>query len=245
MYHLDICHLYPDQLHSCGDDGNLTILKKRMEWRGHTLTIHPISLGETLDPSLYDLIFIGSGENHKMLEIISDFNQKKAASIHEIMHQNKVILAIGNGFHLLGHSYQTARMENIELSHLLDFTIRNDHKRSSGDIVIRDHDGLLLTGFENHRAVVQLGPDLLPFAHTLHGIGNNGTDQTEGVRYRNTFGTHLHSPLLADNPVFADKLLTLALQNKYGQIHLSLLDDSLENEARQCILKRYQINDCT
>ena len=51
MYHLDLCHLYPDHLSSYGDAGNLTILKKRMEWRGHSLTIHPVTLDEAIDPS--------------------------------------------------------------------------------------------------------------------------------------------------------------------------------------------------
>ena len=180
-----------------------------------------------------------------MRQLIPDFNTKKAPSLDEAIRQDKVVLAIGNGFHLLGNSYRTTTMESIALSHLLDFTVHSDHKRSRGDIVIRDHNGRILTGFENHRAMVQLGPDLRPFGHTLHGIGNNGADQTEGVHFRNTYGTHLHGPLLSDNPDFADELLTLALQQKYGSIQLISLDDSLENQARQCILDRYRINDDT
>jgi len=38
----------------------------------------------------------------------------------------------------------------------------------------------------------------------------------EGAVYRNTFGTYLHGSLLPKNPHFADHLIKLALQHKYG-----------------------------
>ena len=43
------------------------------------------------------------------------------------------------------------------------------------------------------------------------------------------FGTYLHGSLLPKNPHFADYLISLALEKRYGEkIELSKLDDKLE-----------------
>jgi len=93
--------------------------------------------------------------------------------------------------------------------------------------------GLTLVGFENHGGRTFLGPDARPLARVRSGHGNNGKDGTEGVRYRNTFGTYLHGSLLPKNPAFADMLIALAL----GETELAPLDDSVENAAHQAALK--------
>lgn len=45
------------------------------------------------------------------------------------------------------------------------------------------------------------------------------------------FGTYLHGPLLPKNPAFADYLLRLALRRRFGDVHLSPLDDRWEHAA--------------
>ncbi len=71
-----------------------------------------------------------------------------------------------------------------------------------------------LVGFENHSGKTYLGSGLEPLGKVLVGYGNNGEDKTEGVRYKNIFGTYLHGPLLPKNPDFADLLLQLALKRR-------------------------------
>ncbi len=93
--------------------------------------------------------------------------------------------------------------------------------------------GLTLVGFENHGGRTFLGPDAQPLARVSSGFGNNGKDGTEGVRYRNAFGTYIHGSLLPKNPAFADMLLALAL----GETELAPLDDEIENAAHQAALK--------
>ena len=73
----------------------------------------------------------------------------------------------------------------------------------------------------------------------IKGNGNNGEDGTEGVRYKNTFGTYSHGPVLPKNPQLADLLISIALKNKYGEVNLAPLDDTLEDKARQQVMKLY------
>jgi CobQ-like glutamine amidotransferase family enzyme len=44
-------------------------------------------------------------------------------------------------------------------------------------------------------------------------VGNG--DRTEGVELGGLIGTHLHGPVLAQNPALADALLTRAMQRRY------------------------------
>ena len=65
----------------------------------------------------------------------------------------------------------------------------------------------------------------------LAGFGNNGEDGTEGVHYKNLFGSYSHGPLLPKNPALCDLLLLTALRRKYGVDALDPLDDAAELAA--------------
>ncbi|HEV7127525.1 MAG TPA: hypothetical protein VGN32_08785, partial [Ktedonobacterales bacterium] len=56
---LTLGHLYPDQLNIYGDRGNIITLRQRCAWRGITLRVVAMGLGDVLDPDAYDLLFIG------------------------------------------------------------------------------------------------------------------------------------------------------------------------------------------
>ena len=91
-------------------------------------------------------------------------------------------------------------------------TIYNSAPRSVGEIVIQPSRGGLpiLTGFENHQGLTQLGHEMPALGKVLHGIGN-GFDGQEGVWHGNVFGTYMHGPALARNPELADAVLQCAV----------------------------------
>ena len=68
-----------------------------------------------------------------------------------------------------------------------------------------------LTGFENHQGVTHLGPTARSLARVRFGNGNGTGDGTEGAYNDTVFGTYMHGPVLARNPLIADLLLKLAL----------------------------------
>ena len=72
----------------------------------------------------------------------------------------------------------------------------------------------------------------------LSGSGNNGEDGTEGVRHLNVFGTYSHGPVLPKNPEFADAILRAALERKSPGLALDPIDDTLEHQAHDYMLKR-------
>jgi lipid II isoglutaminyl synthase (glutamine-hydrolysing) len=93
-----------------------------------------------------------------------------------------------------------------------------------------------LAGFENHGGRTYLGAGAQPLAKVIHGFGNDGRSGYEGAQFRNAFGCYLHGPVLPKNPAFADRLISLAIQRRYGDGSLPALDDSLEDRAHRAAL---------
>ena len=101
-------------------------------------------------------------------------------------------------------------------------------------------DGIVV-GFENHSGRTFLGPNVKPLGKIIYGNGNNGTDGYEGAIFKNTFCSYSHGSLLPKNPEFTDYLLTVALRKKYKNfLELPPLDNSLENNAKLCVLNKLQ-----
>ena len=63
----------------------------------------------------------------------------------------------------------------------------------------------------------------------------------EGFYQGQVFATYMHGPLLPKNPDIADFMIVKALQKKHPQIgpdDLSPLDDTLEHQAKNAMLRR-------
>ena len=96
-----------------------------------------------------------------------------------------------------------------------------------------------LVGFENHGGRTYLGKGVKSIGKVVAGFGNNGEDKTEGVVYKNSFGSYFHGPILPKNPHFADHLIAVSLEVKYGkEVALKALDDTLEKKAHVFIANR-------
>ena len=101
-----------------------------------------------------------------------------------------------------------------------------------------DQPGVNIIGFENHSGKTYLQDGVRPMGKVLKGFGNNGEDGTEGVRYKNVYGTYSHGCLLPKNPEVADALLSAALERKTGQGMLPPLPDRFEKQAHDNMERR-------
>ncbi len=215
---LRVAHLYGNLLNTYGDNGNLLVLNYLAKKSDVDFHVDIVSLHDAFDPNAYDFVFFGGGQDYEQKIVAKDLQTKKAALV-EYIENDGILLAICGGYQLLGHYYITANGERIEGIGALDhYTLNQDNQRFIGDIKIynADFDETYL-GFENHNGRTFLGNGEKPLGQVLAGNGNNGEDQTEGVIYRNVFGSYFHGPILARNEHLAKRLLNLALTKKYGQ----------------------------
>lgn len=238
---LRICHLYPDVLDLYGDSGNIICLKKRLEWRGIDVCVTPLPLGKKADLTEFDLFLIGSGQGFEREALYQDLASGKSEEIRAAIDDGKVFLAVGHGYQLLGQYHETARGEKRELIGALDFYSKDGDSRVTGDCLLRlspEDGGGTIVGFENHLGRVYHGSGVRPLGQVISGFGNNGEDRSEGVRWKNVFGTFCHGPLLPKNPQLADHILELALGLRYSSGALAPLDDRLEQTAHKYMENR-------
>lgn len=238
---LNICHLYPDLLNVYGDVGNILILKYRAEKRGIKVNIHNISLNDDFDPENTDILFFGGGQDFEQSIVSSDLKNKKRDSLKEYIENEKVTIAICGGYQLLGNYYMTPSGEKIEGLGILDIYTESGTNRFIGNTVIYNEEfNETYVGFENHSGRTFIN-NLKPLGKCINGFGNNGEDNYEGCIYKNTFCTYFHGSLLSKNPELADRLLTLALNKKYGSVTLEPLNDELELKAKDSIIKKLEM----
>ena len=245
---LRLCHLYPKEMNTYADRGNIIVLKGRLEWRGMKLEITELGQGEKLSAQVakkIDLVYMGGGQDLEQAQISDDIVKLKAPALQEILlGDNKAVgLFVCGGYQLAGHAYATSTKTLYGMGVLGITTIQSDKKRLVGDIQITatlENKELNIIGYENHagRTHILSNSEHLPSASTplgtvVSGYGNNGTDGTEGAITGRTIGTYIHGPLLPKNPALADLLISWGLEHRYGTTpDLSPLDDSFSELAR-------------
>jgi lipid II isoglutaminyl synthase (glutamine-hydrolysing) len=244
MYHLQIAHLYPDQMNIYGDRGNILTLQQRTRWRGIGVTVDAIQPGMQVDWERYDLAFFGGGQDSGQALIAEDFVVHQADGIRAAIEADLVVLAICGGYQLLGHYFLTHTGEKLPGIGALNVHTVGGDRRLIGNIVVDWHHARAnwprrLVGFENHSGRTYLGAGVQPLGQVVRGFGNNGEDRTEGAVYRNVHGCYMHGSILPKNPHFADHLIEAALHRRYGAgVMLAALDDQLELTAHRVMVER-------
>ncbi len=242
---LTVCHLYPDLMNLYGDRGNVIALAKRCRWRGIEVAVETVGLGEKVDFTAYDILFMGGGQDKEQKLISDDFQAVKGTALAEAVEDGVPVLAVCGGYQLLGRFYETGSGDRLPGVGLLDVETRAGRKRMIGNVVVTSTvDGgrtKTLVGFENHSGRTYLGAGMRPLARVCLGYGNNGEDGTEGAVYRHVIGTYLHGSLLPKNPWLADWLIARALARRYGAgTELPPLDDRLERAAHDAAVLNAQ-----
>jgi CobQ-like glutamine amidotransferase family enzyme len=236
---LSVCHLYPDLLNSYGNRGNIVAFTKRCQWRNISVRLLEVNLGLNIDFSEIDFLFIGSGGEREQ-ELLMEALLPQRDMLLQAIEQGLVILAIGSGFQILGHSYPTSTGETVPGLGLLNFDTKAGDQRLTGDVAIElklASNSIKITGFENHVGRTYLG-NIEPLGEVLSGHGNNGQDGYEGARYKNVFCSYLYGPILPKNSMLTDHLIELALNKRGLEMELAPLDDTLEEQANRVLLKR-------
>lgn len=263
-YSLTIGWLYPDLMSTYGDRGNIICLQKRCEWRGiktEIVNIDQNTISERL--KTIDLIFGGGAQDTQQEIVMRDLRGKKAEVLKEMIENDTPALFVCGAPQLMGKYYEPAIGKRIEGIGIFDMETKNPGlkaPRCIGNIIAEvigfefmvhgkyfnksttnqeliTHN--VIVGFENHGGRTYLGKTAKAFAKVIKGYGNNGEDGTEGVVYKNAIGCYFHGPLLPKNPHLADWLITKSLEVKYHtKIYLSPLDDMLEWQAHEAVVKK-------
>jgi CobQ-like glutamine amidotransferase family enzyme len=243
---LTIHHLYADMMNLYGDRGNVISIKKRCEWRGITVGVVDVGLGEGIKPTGCDLFLFGGGQDREQALLADDLAGSKGAELRAIVEDGGVVLGVCGGYQLMGHFYETPEGEKLPGVGIFDLHTeprKPEEERLIGNVLV--HVGAPETdevrevvGFENHGGRTYLGDGVEPLGEVVVGYGNNGKDGTEGARRLNAYGTYLHGSLLPKNPWLTDQLILNALRRVDDAFELEPLDDAAERSAFKTISNR-------
>ncbi|HZP55430.1 MAG TPA: glutamine amidotransferase [Candidatus Saccharimonadales bacterium] len=228
MSPIHIVHLYAQEMNIYGDTGNTIVLQKRLQWRNIPVKVSVIGIGEKL-PANTDILIAGGGQDAVQSSIQGDL-LKKGKELKAMADEGMVVLLICGSYQLFGRRFITHKNEEIKGIGILPLETKAGPERLIGNMIYKTKWGKVV-GYENHSGLTMLDDKSLALGKVIKGKGNNGQDRTEGVVYKNIFGTYSHGPVLSKNPHFADELLRRAVERKNGQSGLTSLDDKLELKA--------------
>jgi lipid II isoglutaminyl synthase (glutamine-hydrolysing) len=242
-----LVHMLPELLNLYGDGGNMTILRKRLEWRGIPYKLREVHFGEEAHLENADLVFIGGGPDQEQLKACSYLRQIKD-ELKTFIESDGALLAICGGYQILGKTWLLGD-EEVEGLGIFDFVTKRPgtaRNRLVGNIALRV-DGIehKVVGFENHAGRTYLSSNLDSFGKVCSktGFGNEEKSKQDGIAYKQVIGTYLHGPLLSKNPEIADALLRAALNHQaircsIDGYSLTALDDAIELEANKVMSNR-------
>jgi CobQ-like glutamine amidotransferase family enzyme len=228
---LHIVHLYPDEMNTYGDRGNIITLLRRTEWYGFEPVLHYHHPGKPF-PKQAELLFGGGGQDSAQSEIQQDI-LVIGDKLRQLTEAGTPMLMICGMYQLFGHRFVTHSNEEIKGIGIFDIETRATKHRLIGNIAVESKAFGTLYGFENHSGQTYLGAGQQPLGSVLRGNGNNDQDKLEGARRDNIIGSYMHGPMLPLNPRLADWLLLVALQRAHGIEKLpKTLDDTYAQRAR-------------
>jgi lipid II isoglutaminyl synthase (glutamine-hydrolysing) len=237
-------HLYPDYLNIYADRGNIAVLARRAEWRGHELEVRQIGVGDLVRPGEHDLLYVGGGQDREQALIAQDL-AAKGEGVLAAAANGAAVLAVCGGYQLLGRSYRDLDGADLPGVGLFPLETVAGDRRMIGDVLLECElepgEGRTLAGFENHAGRTRLDAGAQPLGRVVAGFGNDGESGAEGCRVGRAVGTYLHGPLLPRNPWFADWLLGQALAHAAGAADAPKLEpvaDDLEAEAHAVSARR-------
>jgi CobQ-like glutamine amidotransferase family enzyme len=233
-------HLYPEYLNIYADRGNIAVLARRAEARGHELDVQSVSVDDELRPGEHDLLYVGGGQDREQELVAADLRSKGDA-LRMAVDDGAALLAVCGGYQLLGRGYRERSGGFLEGVGFFPHETIAGERRMIGDVLLQcDWGGETIAGFENHAGRTRLDPGAEPLGRVVAGFGNDGESGYEGCRVGRAIGTYLHGPLLPRNPWLADWLLAQALAHATGgdPPEFEPLDDGLEAVAHEVSARR-------
>lgn len=208
-----ILYLYPDYMNLYGDNGNVRILKRRLEDQGlevellgGTVTSPRISIKDV------DFVYMGSGfESNR--NMAADHLKRSIKELSQAIDDGVPMLFTGNSYDILGKGIITSDFSLVEGLGLFDFTIKDEsRKRITGDVILEDPETKeRYVGFINKAGAPELYDEFI--FNVVKSIGNVPVEK-DGIRKNNLLGISLIGPVLVKNPRLADSFVRIICSRK-------------------------------
>ena len=226
MNNIKILWLYKDIMDLYGDRGNILALKYQLETLKVPYTIVDKSLGDDIDFNDYNLVYIGPGKDKNAVKAAEHLCKYKD-NLRDAIENGVAFLVTGNAQILFGKSIEDVDTTIYPAAEIFDYSAK-----LTGEVFLNDYIARLsfnktaeTYGLINRTSyLVNVTEDpLFDVDFSQKDIG-----ATEGIVYKNFFGTWALGPLLAKNPH-----ILLEILNRILDVRIIGIDDGLQNIALQ------------
>ena len=212
---IKILHFYPDLMSLYGSYANVSVLKRRLEQMGSTVTVTSILPGQEADLSDADFLYMGAGTEHAQKAALADF-ARYGEAVKAAAESGVAMLFAGTAMELLGKTITDNDGKVYDGIGLAGFTAVQGTKRFVEDVY--GHTDLYpdaVVGFMNKCSTIS-GVETPLLTSLALGFGNEAQGGAEGFRHKNVLGSHLTGPILVKNPRLLDAVIT-AIYEKRGE----------------------------
>lgn len=208
---LNILCLYHDIMNLYGDTGNINVIKYHLDEQNIKYKIDYLSIDNEINFTKYDLILIGNGtENQREIALNHLINYKK--EIKEAIENNKFFLITGNALSMFSNKlYDKKALETF------NFEVTKSKERISKEVIINSNISSPIYGFMNHE--------------DINNIKENHLFESEGIHYKNFYGTYVIGPILSRNPEFLEYFLKDLIKSKDKNFKIKKLNIKLNKQA--------------
>ncbi|MDD3347231.1 hypothetical protein [Oscillibacter sp.] len=212
---LKIFHFYPDLMSLYGSYANVSVLARRLEALGNTVTVERVAPGQAAELSGADFLFMGAGTERAQKAALADF-ARFGDAVKDAAAGGTAMLFAGNAMELLGKTITAADGTAYPGIALASFTSSQGPQRFAEDVLgVTDLYPEPVVGFINKCATIEGVETPLLFALSL-GFGNSGKRTPEGFHQNNVFASQLTGPLLVKNPRMLDAVVS-AIYRQRGE----------------------------
>ncbi len=227
---INILHLYYDLLNLYGENGNTRCLVYNLERNKIKVKVDLKSLGDKIDFTKYDLIYISSGDEEAIeLALIDILKYKK--ELTKFIEDNKYLILTGNAMDLFGSHIKTNKQDLDALGifdYYTEYIESSKFKNASTDRIVGEVEATTelidkkIIGFQNRCDLVFNVKT--PLFKTKSKYSNDCKKEDEGFTYKNVYATHVIGPLFIRNPYFTDYILDKLCKEK--NLKYKIADDS-------------------
>jgi len=219
--------LLPEMLGLNGSSQNASILASYLNHGGHDVKI--LDIHSSADaPLQVDAVCVGSGSASSLLPAATSIISLVSA-ISRWRSAGALVMAVGTGWDLLGHTVTTRRVKCcLELGYLPPTPIIGG-RGFSGEVTGIDHQGRASAGYVNQVGAIALEAG----ASALMSVDDavSGYPRSEGLVGENLFATRLGGPALALNPHWCQDLAQALLEPRGEKLHRTEFHERIDHAA--------------
>lgn len=231
---VNLLHLFPEELSSSGDVGNVQAVAHRFATMGHNVEIVTWD-GRSDFPADIDAVFIGNGPWSAAV-LLRDALAGITNKLLELRDSGTPIFAVGMGAELLSREIISPEGETFQGIGLFPMTVQREADRRVGYMRIDSRVGELI-GFGDFASAWTIGDGATALGKAVVGDRPQAVF-SEGCRVENALATRLGGPAIPLNPALGLEIVNaIARRRSFAVAETPLAADEYAREARELILK--------